>query len=162
YVGTMRGAQRALLERFQIVDVAQKVVGVGSVGTRCYIVLLMGRDRGDPLFLQGKQAAPSILQTYLPGASAFQSQASRGGSGPRLMQAVSDIFLGWLRNPEGQDFYVRQLRDMKGTADIAALSPSELNLWAEFCGWATARAHARAGSAVEIAAYLGTSDTFDQ
>lgn len=162
YVQTMRGAQRRLLERFQIVDVAQKVVGVGSVGTRCYILLLMGRNSGAPLFLQVKEAQPSVLQAYMSGESAFENQGERVVSGQILMQAASDIFLGWLRNQYGQDFYVRQLRDMKGTVDIEALSPSELNLWAEFCGWATARAHARAGSAVEIAAYLGASDTFDQ
>ncbi len=161
YVQTLRGAQRHLLARYQMIDVARKVVGVGSVGTRCFIVLLTGRDADDPLFLQIKEAQPSVLQAYLP-RTEFTHEGQRVVAGQELMQAVSDIFLGWLRGPEGRDYYVRQLRDMKGSAEIEDLLPSGLALWANMCGWALARAHARSGDAVQIAAYLGSSATFEQ
>jgi uncharacterized protein (DUF2252 family) len=161
YLQTLRGAQRHLLERFQLVDIARKVVGVGSVGTRCFILLLAGRDEDDPLFLQIKEAQPSVLEAHLP-KSTFSQQGERVVAGQELMQAASDICLGWFRDPEGRDFYVRQLRDMKGTVAVETLSPPELKLWTSACGWALARAHARAGDAVQIAAYLGASDRFDQ
>ena len=160
YRQTVRGAERRMLERFHLVDFAQKVVGVGSVGTRCYIVLLAGRDDDDPLFLQVKEAQPSVLEAHLP-KSTCENEGERVVAGQELMQAASDIFLGWLRGTDGRDYYVRQLRDMKGTVEVDALSPAELALWAGACGWALARAHARAGDPVPIAAYLGTSGTFD-
>jgi uncharacterized protein (DUF2252 family) len=160
YRQTVRGAERRMLERFHLVDFAQKVVGVGSVGTRCYIVLLAGRDDDDPLFLQVKEAQPSVLEAHLP-KSVYENAGERVVAGQELMQAASDIFLGWLRGSDGRDYYVRQLRDMKGTVEVDALSPAELALWAGACGWALARAHARAGDPVPIAAYLGTSGTFD-
>lgn len=161
YAQTLRWDHRQLLARYSLVDVATKVVGVGSVGTRCYILLLLGRDGDDPLFLQVKQAEASVLEASLP-KSAFTHQGERVVAGQRIMQAASDIFLGWLRGPEGRDFYLRQLRDMKGSAEVETLAPSELSLWASVCGWALARAHARAGDPVQIAAYLGASTAFDQ
>jgi uncharacterized protein (DUF2252 family) len=160
YRQTVRGAERRMLERFRIVDFAQKVVGVGSVGTRCYIVLLAGRDDAEPLFLQVKEAQPSVLEAHLP-KSEYANAGERVVAGQELMQAASDIFLGWLRGTDGRDYYVRQLRDMKGTVAVETLSPAELALWAGACGWALARAHARAGDPIPIAAYLGTSGTFD-
>jgi uncharacterized protein (DUF2252 family) len=161
YARTLQGAQRRLLERYDLVDVAFKVVGVGSVGTRCYIFLLLGRDVNDPLFLQAKQADASVLEAH-PSKSAFANQGERVVAGQELMQAASDIFLGWLRGFDERDYYVRQLQDMKGSAEIENFSPSDLALWASACGWALARAHARAGDPVQIAAYLGASATFDQ
>ncbi|HEX6540905.1 MAG TPA: DUF2252 domain-containing protein [Ktedonobacterales bacterium] len=161
YLNTLRGAQAHLLGRYQITDFARKVVGVGSVGTHCYILLLTGRDTNDPLFLQAKEAAPSVLESYLP-KSGFAHHGQRVVVGQELMQAASDIALGWVRGPEGRDFYLRQLRDMKGSAEIENLRPLQLALWAEACGWALARAHARSGDALQIAAYLGTSDAFDR
>jgi uncharacterized protein (DUF2252 family) len=161
YMQTVQHAQRRLLERYEIVDMAIKVVGVGSVGTRCFIMLLTGRDDSDPLFLQVKEAEASVLQPYLP-ASEYNHQGERVVAGQELMQAASDIFLGWMSGPGGRHFYWRQLRDMKASAEIATLSPRELTMYADACGWALARAHARAGDAVQIAAYLGGSDRFDQ
>jgi uncharacterized protein (DUF2252 family) len=160
YLGTLRGAQRNLLHRYRVVDFARKVVGVGSVGTRCFILLLLGRDDDDPLFLQVKEAPPSVLERHLP-KTEFKQQGERVVSGQELMQAASDITLGWLRGPE-RDFYVRQLRDMKGSAEIENLTATQLAFWAEVCGWALARAHARSGDPAEIAGYLGASDTFDR
>ena len=160
YLGTLRGSQRRLLERYRIVDFASKVVGVGSVGTRCFILLLLGRDDDDPLFLQVKEASPSVLERHLP-KTEFKQQGERVVSGQELMQAASDITLGWLRGPE-RDFYVRQLRDMKGSVEIEALTATQLQFWADMCGWALARAHARSGDPAEIAGYLGASDTFDR
>lgn len=161
YQQTVRTAQRRVLDRFRIMDFAQKVVGVGSVGTRCFILLLAGRDDDDPLFLQIKEAQPSVLEAHLP-KSTFSHEGERVVAGQELMQASSDIFLGWLSSLDGRDFYVRQLRDMKGTVEVDTLLPSELALWADACGWALARAHARAGDPVQIAAYLGMSTTFDR
>lgn len=160
YAQTLRRDHRQLLARYSLVDMALKVVGVGSVGTRCYILLLIGQDLDDPLFLQVKQAEASVLEAGLP-KSTFKHQGERVVAGQQLMQAASDIFLGWLRGPEGRDFYLRQLRDMKGSAEVETLSPSEMSLWASTCGWALARAHARAGDPVQIAGYLGSSATFD-
>jgi uncharacterized protein (DUF2252 family) len=162
YLGTLRGAQRRVLDRFQIIDVARKVVGVGSVGTRCFMVLLTGRTDDDPLILQVKEAQASVLEAHLP-KSGSQHEGERVVAGQELMQAASDIFLGWMTGPTGQHYYWRQLRDMKGTIEAETLSPTNLAVYASVCGWALARAHARAsGNAVEIAAYLGMSDRFDE
>jgi uncharacterized protein (DUF2252 family) len=161
YRTTLRGAQSHLLERYEIVDFAQKVVGVGSVGTRCHILLLTGRDADDPLFLQVKEAEPSVLEAHLPKGE-WTQQGERVVAGQELMQAASDITLGWVRGPAGRDFYVRQLRDMKGSAEIETMGVAQLELWAEVCAWALARAHSRSGYPIQIAAYLGSSDTFDR
>lgn len=162
YTESLRGAQRQMLDRFQIVDTAQKVVGVGSVGTGCYIVLLTGRDESDPLILQVKQAEASVLEAHLP-ESTYKHHGERVVRGQELMQAASDIFLGWMTGPRGRHFYWRQLRDMKGSAVVENLTPANMALYGDVCGWALARAHARAsGNAIEIAAYLGTNDRFDQ
>jgi uncharacterized protein (DUF2252 family) len=140
---------------------ARKVVGVGSVGTRAYIVLLQGRDASDPLFLQIKEATSSVLETHLP-RSRYRQHGQRVVQGQRLMQAASDIYLGWTRGPGGRDFYWRQLRDMKGAAVVEAMTPLGLGAYARLCGWTLARAHARSGDPVAIAAYLGDSDEFDR
>lgn len=162
YMATLRGAQRELLDRFQVVDIAHKVVGVGSVGTRCFIVLLTGRDESDPLILQVKEAEASVLETQLP-KSTYKHHGERVVRGQELMQAASDIFLGWMSGPAGRHFYWRQLRDMKGSVAVESLTPANLALYGDLCGWALARGHARSsGNAIEIAAYLGTSDRFDQ
>jgi uncharacterized protein (DUF2252 family) len=158
--------RRVLLERFRFVDLARKVVGVGSVGTRCWVVLMLGRDERDPLFLQIKQAESSVLERWL-GASPLGNHGQRVVEGQRLMQAASDIFLGWMRdtntvNGQAVDFYVRQLRDWKVTIDIESIPPEGLALYATACGWTLARAHARSGDAVAIASYLGRGDTFDR
>jgi uncharacterized protein (DUF2252 family) len=157
--------RRILLERFRFVDLARKVVGVGSVGTRCWVVLLLGRDERDPLFLQIKQAESSVLEPWV-GASPFGNHGQRVVEGQRLMQAASDIFLGWMRDTnavgEARDFYVRQLRDWKATVDIESIPPEGLALYATACGWTLARAHARSGDAVAIASYLGRGDSFDR
>jgi uncharacterized protein (DUF2252 family) len=160
YKRTLQDDRRHLLERYRFVDVARKVVGVGSVGTRAYVVLLEGRDENDPLFLQVKEAGPSVLEGHVP-SSTHEHHGHRVVAGQRLMQAASDIFLGWFRGREGRDFYWRQLRDMKGSAKIESFSPEELALYAGICGWALARAHARSGDRVQIAAHLGKSERFD-
>src|SRR5215207_2702263 len=159
YSSTLQDDRRHLLDRYRFVDAARKVVGVGSVGTRAYVVLLEGRDDDDPLFLQVKEAQASVLESYLPN-SIYRNHGHRVVAGQRLMQAASDIFLGWLRGPGGRDFYWRQLRDMKGSVKVERLSPGELVLYAGICGWALARAHARSGDRVQIAAYLGKSERF--
>ncbi len=160
YRATMPENRRDFLERYRFVDVALKVVGVGSVGTRCFILVLEGRDENDPLILQAKEATASVMEPYV-GATAHANQGQRVVVGQQIMQATSDVFLGWTRGPGGRDFYMRQLWDMKGSVDIATLQPLGLGFYAGICGWALARAHARSGDAVAIAAYLGTSDTFD-
>jgi hypothetical protein len=160
YRRTLQDDRLHLLDRYRFVDVARKVVGVGSVGTRDFVVLLEGRDEDDPLILQVKEAEASVLEGYLP-QSTYENQGQRVVAGQRLMQAASDIFLGWLRGPAGRDFYWRQLRDMKGSAKIERMSPDELVIYASICGWALARAHARSGDRVQIAAYLGKSERFD-
>ncbi len=161
YQQTLPSAQRHVLERFEVLDVALKVVGVGSVGTRCFIVLLMGRDNSDPLFLQVKEAEMSVLEPHLQ-RGVYKQQGERVVGGLELMQAASDIFLGWLTGPQGRFFYVRQLHDMKGSIEVENQSPATLELYARLCGHTLARAHARAsGNAVEIAAYLGVNDQFD-
>jgi uncharacterized protein (DUF2252 family) len=162
YRATLQDDRRHLLENFELVDVARKVVGVGSVGTRAFIGLLQGRDEDDPLFLQVKEATPSVLEDYLP-ASPYGNHGQRVVEGQRMMQAASDIFLGWTEGAEvDRHYYWRQLRDMKGSADIEAMTPSGLTLYAGACGWTLARAHARSGDAVAIASYLGARDNFDR
>jgi uncharacterized protein (DUF2252 family) len=161
YKRTLQEDRRHLLERYDFVDAARKVVGVGSVGTRAYVVLLEGRDRDDPLFLQVKEAGTSVLERYVE-SNAYEHHGHRVVAGQRLMQAASDIFLGWFRGTEGRDFYWRQLKDMKGSAKVETMSPDELILYGGLCGWALARAHARSGDRVQIAAYLGKSERFDR
>lgn len=161
YRRSLPAAQRRLLQRFQIVDVARKVVGVGSVGTRCFIALLVGRDDDDPLFLQVKEAEASVLEPFVA-KSIYKQQGERVVVGQTLMQAASDIFLGWMSGPSGRHFYWRQLRDMKGSAELEKYSASDYVTYGSVCGWALGRAHARAGDPVEIAAYLGASGSFDK
>jgi uncharacterized protein (DUF2252 family) len=167
YRRTMETDRRYLLEQYEFCDMAHKVVGVGSVGTRCWIVLMIGRDTGDPLFLQVKEAQDSVLCRYV-GSSKYSNQGQRVVAGQRLMQASSDIFLGWQRvaigaeNNGHRDFYVRQLRDWKLSLDIETMVPRGLRIYARLCGWTLARAHARSGDRIAIAAYLGGSDAFDQ
>ncbi len=162
YRATLQRDRRHLLERFEIVDMARKVVGVGSVGTRAFIVLLQGRDEADPLFLQLKEATASVLEGHLP-KSRFAQPGERVVQGQRMMQAVSDIFLGWTKGAEQDRYYYwRQLRDMKGSSDVESMRPAALAFYARMCGWTLARAHARSGDPVAIAEYLGGTDTFDQ
>ena len=166
YRRTLETDRRRLLERYRLVDLARKVVGVGSVGTRAWIALMLGRDSRDPLFLQIKEAQPSVLEEFA-GRSEYRNAGHRVVSGQRLMQAASDVFLGWIHVTETldggeRDFYVRQLRDWKGSADIEAMVPKGMRIYAQMCGWTLARAHARSGDPVAIAAYLGTSDAFDR
>src|SRR4051794_4002211 len=166
YRGTLNNDRRVLLEQFRYADMARKVVGVGSVGTRAWIVLMLGIDGRDPLFLQAKEAEPSVLERFV-GKSRYSNQGERIVRGQRLMQAASDIFLGWHRATNtldgvGRDFYVRQLRDWKGSAIVEGMSPSTLATYGGFCGWTLARAHARSGDRVAIASYLGGGDVFDR
>jgi uncharacterized protein (DUF2252 family) len=162
YLDSLGSGRKILLSRYRIVDVARKVVGVGSVGTRAFIVLLQGRDTGDPLFLQVKEATASVLEDHLP-KSRFQQPGERVVHGQRLMQAASDIFLGWTVGVDVQrHFYWRQLRDMKGSVLVEAMAPLGLTLYARTCGWTLARAHARSGDPVAIAEYLGVDDAFDR
>jgi uncharacterized protein (DUF2252 family) len=142
--------------------VARKVVGVGSVGTRAFIALLQGRDQDDPLFLQVKEATASVLEDHLP-KSRYKQHGERVVYGQRMMQAASDIFLGWTKGVDvNRHYYWRQLRDMKGSAIVEAMTPVGLNYYAGICGWTLARAHARSGDPVSIASYLGKRDTFDE
>jgi uncharacterized protein (DUF2252 family) len=165
YRRTLSRDRRLLLERFRYVDAARKVVGVGSVGTRAWICLLLGRDDDDPLFLQAKEAEASVLEPYL-GKSQFANHGQRVVEGQRLMQSASDIMLGWIHvtglDGVERDFYVRQLWDAKGSAVIETMSPGVLTWYAKVCGWTLAKAHARSGDAVAIAAYLGRSAAFDK
>jgi len=162
YRDTLQDDRRHLLERFEYVDVARKVVGVGSVGTRAFIVLLQGRDEHDPLFLQVKEATASVLEEYV-GKSKYKQHGERVVQGQRMMQAASDIYLGWTKGLDvSRHFYWRQLRDMKGSALVELMRPLGLTLYARICGWTLARAHARSGDPVAIAAYLGDSDAFDR
>jgi uncharacterized protein (DUF2252 family) len=163
YRTTLQQDRRHLLDHFRLTDVAHKVVGVGSVGTRAWILLLESTIADEALLLQAKQAGPSVLSEYA-GASEHVNQGERVVAGQRLMQAASDIFLGWLRAEAAdgeQDYYVRQLRDWKMSADIEDLNPKAMKLYAQLCGWTLARAHARSGDRFAIAAYLGTSNRFD-
>jgi uncharacterized protein (DUF2252 family) len=166
YRRTLATDRRYLIDQYEFVHVARKVVGVGSVGTRCWIVLMLGRDESDPLFLQVKEAEESVLSRFL-GASEFANMGQRVVAGQRLMQASSDIFLGWHRVAAGldgkqRDFYVRQLRDWKFSLDVDAMVPGGMRMYGALCGWTLARAHARSGDSIAIAAYLGGSDVFDQ
>jgi uncharacterized protein (DUF2252 family) len=158
YRESLPSDRRFLLSRYHIVDVAMKVVGVGSVGTRCAVILLMADD-DDPLFLQYKEAGPSVLAPYV-GKSQYANQGERVVVGQRLMQASSDILLGWSTD-EGRDFYFRQLRDMKAVVNIEGLNASGLIDYAEMCAWALARAHAKSADAAQISGYLGKGDVFD-
>jgi len=162
YRSTLQDDRRHLLEHFEVIDVARKVVGVGSVGTRAFIVLLQGRDQEDPLFLQVKEATTSVLEDHLP-KSRYKQHGERVVQGQRMMQAASDIYLGWTKGVEANRWlYWRQLRDMKGSLEVETMNPLGLEFYARQCGWTLARAHARSGDAVAIAGYLGKSDTFDR
>ncbi|MFE1443176.1 DUF2252 domain-containing protein [Streptomyces sp. NPDC058739] len=161
YRSTLSEERRLLLDRYRFVDAARKVVGVGSVGMRCFIVLLAGRDADDPLFLQIKEARNSVLEEFLP-SGPHVHPGHRVVAGQRLTQAAGDIFLGWMTGPQGRAFYWRQLRDMKGSADVAGMRASDLVLYARLCGTALARAHARSGDRIAIAGYLGSADTFER
>ena len=166
YRETLEFDRRVLLEEFELTDFARKVVGVGSVGTRAWIGLLIGRDGQDPLFLQVKEAEASVLEDFL-GPSEFENHGERVVTGQRLMQAASDIFLGWLHVESGldgreRDFYVRQLKDWKGSAEIEQMVPEAMAAYGTLCGWTLARAHARSGDRIAIASYLGNSDSFDR
>jgi uncharacterized protein (DUF2252 family) len=165
YRATLVPERRVLLDRFRVVDIAHKVVGVGSVGTRCWIVLLLGRDASDPLFLQVKEAGPAALEQFL-GRGRYRNAGQRVVLGQRVMQAVSDIFLGWCHQ-EGddgvtRDYHVRQLRDGKGGIEVEGLPAAGLRSYGSLCGWTLARAHARSGDAVTIGAYLGAGPAFDR
>lgn len=161
YLDTLADDRRQLVARYRFVDVARKVVGVGSVGTRCSVVLLLGADGKDPLFLQVKEAQESVLEPYW-GRSRFRNHAKRVVVGQRLMQAAGDIFLGWTTDGNGHDYYFRQLRDMKGSVDVSMMAPEGLGLYGGLCGWALARAHARSGDVTGIAGYLGGGAAFDE
>jgi hypothetical protein len=166
YRASLDPDRRVLLETYQLRDFARKVVGVGSVGTRAWIALLTGRDDADPLFLQMKEAQASVLEPFL-GASEFGNHGQRVVCGQRVMQAASDIFLGWLHVPAGldgepRDFYVRQLKDWKGSVEVENMVPSGMVAYGRLCGWTLARAHARSGDRVAIASYLGGGDVFDR
>ncbi|MEU5984790.1 DUF2252 domain-containing protein [Streptomyces sp. NPDC047434] len=165
YGRSLSSDRRFLLESYRVADVARKVVGVGSVGTRCWIVLLLGKDDRDPLFLQAKEADESVLAPYA-GPGPFRTQGERVVAGQRLMQATSDIFLGWERaqgiDGRRRDFYVRQLRDWKGIVVAENLSPKRMKLFGTLCGATLARAHARSGDRIAIASYLGGGDVFDR
>jgi uncharacterized protein (DUF2252 family) len=166
YRRTLQSDRRHLLEQFTLVQVARKVVGVGSVGTRAWVLLMDAGDGVEPLFLQAKEAQPSVLAEYA-GRSQYNNQGERAVAGQHLMQAESDIFLGWTRvaNPDDgvdRDYYVRQLKDWKFSVPIETMIPKGMTVYARLCGWALARAHARSGDRVALAAYLGGSDKFDQ
>ncbi len=165
YRESLNGDRRHLFDSYRFVDLARKVVGVGSVGTRAWVVLMMGRDGQDPLFLQAKEAEASVLEPYL-GASGFRNHGKRVVEGQWLMQAASDIFLGWLPalgfDGGKRDFYVRQLWDGKRSVDVDSLSPEGLATYGRVCGWTLARAHARSGDRIAVAAYLGKGESFDQ
>ncbi|MFE5814041.1 DUF2252 domain-containing protein [Streptomyces sp. NPDC056479] len=166
YAKSLTSERRHLLGRYHVVDLARKVVGVGSVGTRCWIILLLGRDDGDPLLLQAKEAQESVLAAHVHGER-YDNQGRRVVTGQRLIQTTSDIFLGWTHivsglDGRGRDFYVRQLRDWKGIARPETWDPTMLRLFGQLCGGSLARAHARSGDPVAIAAYVGGSDRFDR
>ncbi len=165
YQRSLSGNRRRLIGRYRYVDAARKVVGVGSVGTRAYILALVGRDNDDPLILQFKEAQPSVLEPFL-GTSKYASHGQRVVEGQRLLQAASDVLIGWISS-EGfdgvpRDFYVRQLWDAKGSANVETYSPKTMLAYAGLCGWTLARAHARSGDPIAIASYLGSGDNFDQ
>jgi uncharacterized protein (DUF2252 family) len=166
YRQSLEQDRRRLLEQFQLMDFARKVVGVGSVGTRAWIALFFGRDGGDPLFLQMKEAEESVLEEHV-GRSVYKNHGQRVVVGQRMMQAASDIFLGWIHIKAGmdgvaRDFYGRQLKDWKGSAEIEQMIPSGMSAYGRLCGWTLARAHARSGDRIAIAAYLGNGNAFDR
>ena len=165
YRRTLPRDRRNLLESYRYVHAARKVVGVGSVGTRSWILLMLGRDTNDPLFLQFKEAQASVLEPFL-GKSQYTQHGRRVVEGQRMMQAAPDILLGWERivtiDGEKRDFYIRQLWDAKGSVDVELMDPPELEAYGKICGWTLARAHARSGDRIAIAAYLGSSDSFDR
>ncbi|MFG2359045.1 DUF2252 domain-containing protein [Streptomyces sp. NPDC048521] len=165
YGHSLQSDRRRLLRQYRIVDMARKVVGVGSVGTRCWIILLVGRDEEDPLLLQAKEADQSVLAPYA-GTSTYDNQGQRVVAGQRLMQAASDIFLGWERvtgiDGHQRDFYIRRLRDWKGIAEPQLMVPEDMRAFGELCGATLARAHARSGDRIAIGAYLGGGDVFDR
>ena len=165
YRATLPQGLRKLLDRYRFVDAARKVVGVGSVGTRAWIVLLIGRDEGDPLFLQIKEAQRSVLEPYTV-KSIYARQGRRVVEGQRLMQATGDMLLGWMSitgfDGERRDFYVRQLWDAKGSAQIDQMTPRAMTIYARLCGGVLANAHARSGDRVAIASYLGGGEQFDR
>jgi uncharacterized protein (DUF2252 family) len=164
YRRTLQRDRGWLLESYRMVDMARKVVGVGSVGTRTSVALLLGRDNQDPLFLQVKEARDSVLAPFV-GRSLVKNQGQRVVEGQRMMQATSDIFLGWIRFPgiDGleHDYYIRQLWDAKGSVNPATMLPKGYEVYARICGWTLARAHARSGDRVAIASYMGKSEVFD-
>ena len=160
YRGSVRDDIQVLLDRYTYVDAAIKVVGVGSVGTRCVIVLMQGADENDLLFLQVKQAGTSVLEPYLA-ASQYTHSGERVVAGQRLMQSASDAFLGWATGPLGNHYYWRQLRDWKGSADVEKMSERLLLRYGQVCAWTLAKAHARSGDSVAIGAYLGSSNRFE-
>jgi Uncharacterized protein conserved in bacteria (DUF2252) len=163
YARTLPPERRVLLDRYRLVDMARKVVGVGSVGTRAWMMLML-EDGTNPLFLQAKEAGPSVLEAFV-GASRFVNSGERVVVGQRLMQAVGDIFLGYVRvdglDGRTRDFYIRQLRDWKGSAEIERMIPAGMQAYGEICGWTLARAHARSGDRIALAAYLGSGSSFD-
>ena len=166
YRRTLQGDRRRLLESYRFVDLARKVVGVGSVGTRAWVALFVGANNADTLILQVKEAEASVLERFV-GRSAYNNQGQRVVEGQRVMQAASDIFLGWRRVSQGvdgrpHDYYVRQLWDWKLSADIDLMQPDALSIYAQLCGWTLARAHARSGDRVAIGSYMGGSDAFPQ
>jgi hypothetical protein len=165
YRRTLPTDRRHLVDQYEYVDTALKVVGVGSVGTRAWIMLMLGRDSEDPLFLQAKEAQASVLERFT-GRSEYRNAGQRVVAGQRLMQSTSDIFLGWHRinSPADgipRDYYVRQLRDWKGSADVDDIDPARLFIYGRLCAWTLAKAHARSGDRIAIAGYLGSSDVFD-
>jgi len=165
YRGTLSGDRRRLLERYEFVDLARKVVGVGSVGTRCWVALFIGRDKGDPIVLQIKEAEHSVAEPFLR-PSEYINMGQRVVEGQRLVQSASDIFLGWdsVTAEDGitRDFYFRQMWDWKLSADIETMRPEGLAVYVQMCGWVLALGHARSGDAIAISSYLGTSTRFDE
>jgi uncharacterized protein (DUF2252 family) len=165
YRDTLNDDRRRLIDRYRFIDLARKVVGVGSVGTRCWVALMVGRDEGDPLFLQVKEAEASVLEPYV-GRSQYANHGQRVVEGQRLMQAASDIMLGWCRvvgvDNVTRDFYMRQLWDWKVSANLETMVPGTFHVYAQICGWTLARAHARSGDAAAIGGYLGSGTTFDR
>ena len=166
YRRTLDPDRRHLLDQYTFIDMALKVVGVGSVGTRAWIVLMEGKDSGDPLFLQAKEATTSVLEPYT-GKSKFNTAGQRVVVGQRLMQSASDIFLGWHRQKSPvdgseRDYYLRQLRDWKGSADVDSFDPRRMVIYGQVCGWTLAKAHARTGDRIALASYMGTSDALDR
>jgi uncharacterized protein (DUF2252 family) len=164
YRHTLQSDRRHLLKQFRFISIARKVVGVGSVGTRAWVLLMVGSDGQDPLLLQAKEAQESVLAQFV-GQSRYTNQGERVVAGQHLMQASSDIFLGWdqVEGIDGvqRDFYIRQLRDWKGSVDTDVMIPQTMAIYGRLCGWTLARAHARSGDRIAIAAYLGSGKAFD-